>query len=304
MREFDAVGLGTTCADYLIMMPRYPEIGEKLQVDLIDKQGGGIVGTSLVAMARLGANVSFIGKLGDDELGEFAINELEREGVDISGIVIQESAVSPVSYVMVDKKTNDRTIVWSQGSVQNLKPSEIHKEKVLAGKVLLVDDYEVEAAIAAASWARERGIRVILDAENVVEKTKELIKLSDVLKVALDFVEGFPGEDDLEKSALILRELGPSVVVITLGEKGSLCSSEAASFWTPGYRVDVIDTNGAGDVFFGALAYGLLQFEELRNSVEFANAVAALKCTQLGGRAGIPTFDETVTFIKTADRMD
>ena len=167
-----------------------------------------------------------------------------------------------------------------------------------------MDDYEVEAAIAAASWARERGIRVILDAENVVEKTKELIKLSDVLKVALDFVEGFPGEDDLEKSALILRELGPSVVVITLGEKGSLCSSEAASFWTPGFRVDVIDTNGAGDVFFGALAYGLLKFEELRSSVEFANAVAALKCTQLGGRAGIPTFDETVTFIKTADRMD
>ena len=97
-----------------------------------------------------------------------------------------------------------------------------------------------------------------------------------------------------------MRSLGPSVVLVTQGQAGSVCHSNGGTFHTPAFEVDVVDTTGAGDVFHGAFIHGLLQGWELGKAAEFASAVAAIKCRQLGGRAGIPTFEKTMEFL--ADR--
>lgn len=300
MAKFDAIGLGSVCVDYLFVLRRYPEIGEKVVIQQYSKQGGGIIGTSMVAMARLGAKVSYIGKVGDDDLGRFTRAELEREGVDLSGLAIEAGAMSPFSYVLIDEETRNRTIFWSMGGVSPLSPLEISREHVISGRFLVLDDYEVEAALAAASWAQEGDTKVVLDAENVAPETEQLIKLCNVLKVSSSFAKEFTGEKEIERASASLRALGPDCVVVTLGEEGSFCLPQGGSFRTLGFQVEVVDTTGAGDVFHGALVYGLLRFNDLEEIVEFSNAVAALKCTKLGGRDGIPTFSEVEAFMRDA----
>jgi ribokinase len=238
--------------------------------------------------------------LGSNELSRFVLEDFVKEGVDISQIIKNERAGPFFAFIIVDEKSGQRTIWWTDEQVLQLKPDEIagRKEIIASAKFLLVDDYQLEAAIEAARLAGDAGVGVVLDAENSEGKgIDNLIQLTDILIVSEEFASGFSGKSSLESSAQVLLELGPRAVVITLGAEGSFCKTAKESFHQPAFQVKAIDTTGCGDVFHGGFIYGLLQDWPLPAVAEFASAVAALKCRGLGGRATTPTLKEVRGFL-------
>lgn len=294
---FDVVGLGCSALDYLGIVSRYPCLDEKIEMLEFTRQGGGPVATALVTLSRLGASTSYIGKVGDDESGKFILEEFEKEGVDTSGVVIEKGVSSLFAFCVIEKNSGKRTIFWRRGSYSELDAKKLNKELILSARFLHLDSHEVNVSIQAAKWAKEKRIKIVLDAELNSPEMKKLMKLTDIIIASSGFAQCFTKEKDYSKAAEKLFSLGPEVVVITLGEKGCLCRSREGSFTKPAFKVKVVDTTGAGDVFHGAFIYGLLRGWNLEKTAEFSNAVSAIKCMKLGGRAGIPTLEKVEEFL-------
>ncbi len=139
---------------------------------------------------------------------------------------------------------------------------------------------------------------VVLDGDTIRPRMEDLVGGTNVLIASQSFATQFTGTGHLEAAVNKMRSLGPELVGVTLGADGCMLSRGSDLIRKPAYAVDVVDTTGAGDVFHGAFIYGFLQDWPLEKTAEFANAAAAMKCRKLGGRAGIPTLDETMTFLE------
>jgi len=296
---FDVIGLGACAFDFLGIVPFYPSLDERVRMLELHRQGGGEAATALVTLSRLGVRTSFVGKIGDDETGRFILDEFEKEKVDTSHIVIERGGSSILAFCVIDKKTGKRTILWHK-RMKPLLPGELDKEFMLSANVLHLDQHEPEAAIAAAHWFREAGSKVVLDIDKVDSRLERIVGLVDVLICSEVFAKSFGRENDYFDAAEKIASLGPKTIVITLGEKGCLCKSVTTVFLQRAFEVDVVDTTGSGDVFHGAFIYGILQDWSLRKIAEFSNAVAAMKCTRVGGRAGIPSRTQVDRFLENA----
>ena len=295
---FDVVGLGYTATDYLAVVPRLPELDTKLEAGCLSIQGGGPVATALVTVRRLGLRPLYIGKVGDDDFGRFMLGELGKEGVDVTSVVCEKGSASQFAFIMVDATHGHRTIVWTRGTVSRLKRGEADLGALDCCRCLMLDDLETEAGIEAATRARGLGIPVVLDAGSVRQGMEELVPLCDYVVGSSQFGRQYAGSDDPLSAARLVHEKTGRVAVVTAGERGSFCASPQGSFEQKGFEVRAVDTTGAGDVFHGAFAVGILKGWDLPRVLEFSNAVAAMKCTKLGGRPGIPTFDEALGFLR------
>jgi len=294
---YDVVGLGICAVDYLCRLPHYPHLDEKTELTEFSMQGGGPVPTALVTLARLGAKVSYLGKVGDDEGGRFVKESLEREGVDSHGLVVSSGDRTPRAFVWIDGSSGLRSISADRTGLRNLQPKEISQDLIASGRYLLIDGKETEAALRAARWSRQSGAEVVLDVGSRRDKMEQLLGLTDYLVVSESFALQFGETAAEEAAARFLFGFGPKVVVVTLGHKGSVCLSREGLFRQRAFTVPVVDTTGAGDVFHGAFLYGLLRDWKLRRTVRFASAVAAIKCGKMGGQVGIPTLVQTEEFL-------
>lgn len=296
--RFDVIGLGSCAVDLLAIVPSFPRPDTKNKMIRFVQQGGGPVATALVTLARLGAKVSFVGKLGDNEFSRFAINEFIREGVDISGVIKEEKAGPYFAFIVVDEKKGSRTIYWTDQMVSRFKKEELARDFITSCRILHLDEYDLPAALLAARWAKEKGIKTVLDTETPeMKELLPLIKLVNYLIVPEEFAFGFSGTSNIEKAIKFFLKQGAKAVVVTQGGKGSFTGTRKKSFFQPAFDVPVVDTTGAGDVFHGAFIYGLLKDWPIEITSEFASAVAAIKCKKLGGRAGCPDFEEARNFL-------
>ena len=295
----DVVGLGYTATDYLAVVPHLPELDTKLEAGCLSIQGGGPVATALVTVRRLGLRPLYIGKVGDDDFGRFMLEELGKEGVDVTKVVCEKGAKSQFAFIMVDARLGHRTIVWTRGTVTRLRRGEADLSALDRCRCLMLDDLETEAGIEAAARARELGIPIVLDAGSVRDGMAELVPMCDYVVASSHFGLQYTGSDDPPWAARLIHEKTGRVAVVTAGEKGSFCAGPQGSFARKGFEVRAVDTTGAGDVFHGAFAVGILNGWDLPRVLEFSNAVAAMKCTKLGGRPGIPTFDEALEFLRS-----
>ncbi len=294
----DVVAVGHSCMDFIATVPGMPEIDTKTAVKSLYVQGGGPAATALVTLSHLGMRTALVAKMGDDLPGRMAVAELQREAVDTGGVIMQEGARSQCSFILIDEPTGRRTVFWTRGSVEALAPSEIDTGVVLSARCLLVDDLEWRAQEAAARDARAAGIPVVMDAGSVREGVDKLVPLVTHLVASEGFPRAFTGARDLKEAAFALLELGPEVVVVTLGARGCFAIDKGGGQVNqPGFTVKIVDTLGAGDVFHGAYVRGLLEDWDLPRVLEFACAVAALKCTKHGGRGGIPSMAEAAAFL-------
>jgi len=294
----DVTGVGYSCMDFLATVPGMPEINTKMEIDSLSIQGGGPTATAMATVAHLGAWAALIAKIGDDLPGRLALAELERGRVDTSGVVIQPGASSQCAFIMVDGPSGLRTVLWTRGSLDPLRPDEVDTAMVLSSKYLLIDDLEPAAAASSASMAKKAGIPVVLDAGSVRPGVAELIPLCTHLVASEHFPGDFTGRRDIRDGAAALLDMGPSIVTVTLGEHGCVALQKGKpAIEQKGFRVRAVDTTGAGDVFHGAYIRALLEGWELPKVLEFACAVAALKCTKPGGRSGIPTMGEALAFL-------
>ena len=296
-KPFDVVGVGNNVIDYLFRISHFPEPNTKMDALGVTIQGGGLTATAMVACARLGLRTRYIGKFGDNEIGRMARQELLAEGLDLAGSVVAEGVPNRFCVVLVEEGSGHRTIVRQRDPRISLTPAELTREAVCAGRVLHLDGHEGAAALQAARWAKQAGVLVSMDAEEPTQHREELFPLTDILIVSQRFARALTGKTAPADILHALAAFGPACVGLTLGEAGSALLHRGVLVEVPGFPVTVLDTTGAGDVFHGAFLYGFLQGWEVGDILRFANVVSALKCTRLGGRAGIPTLAEVQAFL-------
>lgn len=292
---------GICCFDYIVTSPR-PQWGDTSWVSDFRTQGGGLAATAIVACARLGAYTRFFSLLGDDEIGDTILEELEVEGVQVDGVTQVPEGQSPFSFIHVDEDTGDRTIFHRKGIFPGVA-AEIDATDLSDAQALLIDNIYPALSSAAAKICRQRNIPVVADLVPGPDN-HDILKLVDVLIAPRDYAEQMGLADDPRHALDGIRQLGPNTAVITLGSEGCLWADETGSGEIPAFKVDVVDTTGAGDAFHGAFGYGKACGWNTAKCCEFASAAAAIKCTQPGGRTGLPSLDQTLAFLKDRSKQD
>jgi ribokinase len=303
MSTLQAVGLGMCTLDVLVRLKDMPTWEHGTRISGFALEGGGPVGTAMVAVARLGVPCGLIGTCGSDEAGQLKYRTLDRDGLDLSRLVRRPGPENQVVLVFVDEETGERTFAGLRGiGDQALELSEADREYITQAEYLHIQGYHYEASLQAAQWMHAAGKKVVYDGSKtnapVSAPIIELIRHVDVLICGSGFGAGLTGERDLWRAGEKALDMGPSIVVQTEGVDGSITVTREDEFHIPSFPVEVIDTTGAGDVFHGAYIVGLLQGWDLRTIAFFATAVSAIKCTKLSGRAGIPRFDEVIAFLR------
>lgn len=299
MSEIEIVGVGFCSLDYLSIIPFVPLDG-KVEIISDLTQGGGPAATAIVAAARLGALTAFIGAVGNDNKGLAILDGLKAENVNTNYMQIKSGETSPGAFCWVEKDTGKRSIAWTRGTSMPLDASHIDEKLIASAKLLHLDGHNTEAAIRAALIARENGVLVSLDAGTIVPRIDELVLLSDICIASEYFALKFTGKSDVKSATRCLYDdYGCKVAAVTSGEKGVFAIANQTEVKQEAFKVAVVDTTGAGDVFHGAFAYAWIQGWNIKKSLEFASATAALKCTKFGGRTGIPTIQEVLSFLQT-----
>lgn len=301
--EFDAVGFGLNAVDHLCVVSEFPERDTKPRVDDFARAPGGQAASAMVLLARLGLRTKYVGKVGGDEIGAFSLESIRSEGVDTSDVVAVPGVTNQIAMVIVDRTKAERTILWHRPREIATLPSEITPEKVARGRVLLVDGHDAPAAARAAAVAREHGIPVVMDAESIKEGTEGVVRNTDVLIASRRFPRLFTGASHLDAAFGAIRDLGPRVVAVTLGNLGAVVMvADGSVCASPAYGVEVVDTTGAGDTFHGAFIYGLLKGWRVERTLDFANAAAGLCCTELGARGGARSLDQVLALMSEHGR--
>ncbi len=300
--SFDAVAVGYSAIDFLGVVPHYPVENLKLELEEFEIQGGGPAATAMATVSRLGLRAAYMGVMGDDIFGVRALRELTSENVDTSSVVIKKGGKSQFAFIMVNKKTGKRTILWSRGDLPNMKGEWINPKMISSSKALLIDTLEPVAALRAARIARESGVPVLIDAGTLRDGVEELLPLCDYIVASEVFASQISDSESADRALDILFSYGPREAVVTLGERGCAAVDRDGSLRFEGFEVESVDTTGAGDVFHGAYLYAVLQGWDITRKCVFSNAVAALKCGKLGGRAGIPNIGEVHKFLRRRRR--
>jgi len=298
-KRFDVVGMGLNSVDFLAVVPEFPSSNSKMQILQFSKQGGGQVATAMVALSRWGVRTKYIGKVGGDELGQFSLNSIHQEGVDVSSVTVEPNASNQFAIIIVDATSGERTILWDRDERLMYRQGEPRKEEVCSGKILHLDGHDIRAAIQCARWAKEEGIPTVLDIDKVEPLTSKLIREIDFVVTSSRFATLFTRISDREKALLELQKHVRGFLCATLGHEGAVALVKGEFLYVRGFKVNAVDTTGAGDVFHAGFIYGLLQNWEVLEILRFANAVAALKCCDLGGRRGIPTVEEVQKFLNS-----
>jgi len=295
-------GAGVCCLDHIFVAPQITW-GGTAPVEEYRVQGGGLVGTALVASARLGASCFLFSFLSHDEVGAQVASELAAEGIKLEGVAGIPQGTSPFSFIHVDSRSGERTIFHrpAAGLERALLPD---LGRIAECDVLLVDDYYPELALAAARRARQSGIPVVADLTVSLGKCPELFREINVLIAPRAFAAQLGYADDPRGALQAIHHLGPETAMITLGREGYIYSFPEGPGRGKAFKVAAVDTTGAGDAFHGAFAYGLARQWDLARCAEFAAAVAAIKCTKPGGRTGLPTLPQTIHFLRRNGRLD
>lgn len=292
--------MGLNSVDFLSLVSRYPESNSKTEILRFERSGGGQVATALVALSRWGIKTKYIGKVGSDELGQISLESLQQEGVDVSSVTTEPNTPTQLGNIIVEATSGDRTILWRRDKRLMFREGELRKEDVCSGKLIHLDGHDIRSAIQCAKWAKEEAIPTVVDIDKVESLTPELMRDISFVVTSSRFPSLFTGISDREKALVELQRHTRGFLCTTLGPEGAMALKDGQVFYAKGFKVDVVDTTGAGDVFHAGFIYGLLRNWEVTEILRFANAVAALKCRSLGGRRGIPSLGEVLKFLKTA----
>ncbi len=286
----DVAGLGLNAMDTICVVPRFPSPNTKLHMSEVRVEAGGQVATALATCTRLGLTARYIGSVGDDDWGKMQMASLRAEHLDL---FVREvaGAASQVAVILLEDGVGERTILWRRDPRLQYPPGELRREMILGARLLHLDGCDSAAALQAARWAREAGMPVVIDIDEVYDdSTHELLRTVDYLIASSDFA------DDPRELA---DRYGCPVAGITRGADGAVFSDRGRLLQSPAFKVPVVDTTGAGDVFHGAFIYGLLQSWQLEDVIRFSHAVAAMKCMHIGARRGIPSLAEVREFLRS-----
>ena len=300
--KVDFLGLGLNSVDTLIRLPRFPRLDSKVPVLSSHTLPGGQVASAAVACRRWGLRTRYIGKIGDDWAGRLQRDEFAREGIEARWIEVPDCA-SQAAYILVDQPSGERTILWQHDPRLDLAPGDLPRDWITQARLLHLDGHPPAPAALAARWAREAGVIVTADLDNIYTGVEDLLESVDYLMASREFPSRLTGIDSLPEALQeIARRFRCRVAGATLGRDGALAWDGNSFHYSAGFRVDTVDTTGAGDIFHGAFAFALLEGQTLDDILEFSCAAAALNCTALGARGGIRPLSEIRELMRGGSR--
>ncbi|BCG57005.1 carbohydrate kinase family protein [Paenibacillus sp. URB8-2] len=304
-----------------------------VDVNLVDgqhfsKQAGGAPANVSAAIAKLGGNASFLGKVGDDPFGKFLKQTLDQERVDTSMLLFEQGTPTTLAFVSL-QGNGERDFVFNRGADRLVTPEDLDKEQIKQAAIVhfgsataLLNDPFRQTYLELMDEAKDNGQFISFDPnyrgdlwkgreEEFISLSKEGIQKADFVKLSEDELKIVSGESDRKSALDILHGWGAKTVAVTLGKEGTLISTGATRTLIDSIKVKSIDSTGAGDAFIGAVLFqisGLEQpkefaqdFEQLQSFVTLANRVGAIVCTKVGAIAALPTLEEVNRFASQAD---
>jgi sugar/nucleoside kinase (ribokinase family) len=296
----DVVGIGSCTVDYFAIVPRLLGAEEKINATRMEIHAGGVTANNLTQVARLGASTGWLGLIGDDENGRIIQKAFAADGMDVSGIEIVRGELSSLTWIPVDA-AGERCIYMFPNVTGKVSVHQVTNRfgaHIQAAKHFHTEASQLPIAPVkqAMQVARDAKVRVIFDLDvsprffaqanlGSEEELCDALRLVDVLKPCKAAALEMTGLADHEKTAKALLGLGPKIVALTLGADGCMIADKDSIAHVPAFKVDIVDTTGAGDAFMGGLSFALLQGWDFKRVGLFANACAALCCTKVGARA-------------------
>lgn len=291
------VALGRAGIAFVGSTPRLGEGDEPADLAEITMQISGGAAVAGGAAAALGCRVRLATRLAPDALGRFALEALDRSGIDTAGVVTDHGELTGVSFsALADGR---RVGFRSAGDAGVLTAADLDLDTLLDGAAaVLLDGAHIRAAAALAEAARDRDVSVVFDGSQLHEGVGELVALADVLICSERLASELAPRGELPDSLVELQRMGPGAIIITLGDSGSIGLHGSELVEQPAFPVEVVDSGEAGGVYHGTFVAGLVSELPFSRCMEFASAAAALSCRHLGGWAGIPTRDEIISLIR------
>lgn len=276
----------------MVVLAEPPAPNSKQRLQRFARLPGGQIATSLVACQRLGWTTAYAGRFGDDDFGTLSRQTLIDAGVDVSAARVIRGATNRFAVILVDARTGDRTVLWDSHPSLTMEAADVAESAATAGRLLIVDGSDTSAATQAAKYARAADIATILDVERVRPGMGELLQHIDAIITAQGFPTELTGYDEVGRAlAALADETGAPLVCVTLGGEGSLARCGGREIRTPAFKIDCVDSTGAGDAFRAGFAAGCLSSPDgaVEDVLRYANAVAALNCRALGAQTALPT---------------
>ena len=297
--------VGSSNTDMTIRLDRIPRPGETILGGAFSTAAGGKGANQAVGAARAGGSVTFIARVGRDMFGEQAVAGFVKDGINVEHIVHDATAPSGIALIFV-AKDGENSIAVASGANGRLAPADVQKaQPMLAGAAMLVMQLETPLAAvqAAAELAAKAGVRVILNPAPARLLPAKLLKRVSILtpnETEAELLTGIKVIDTASAAtaAAKLRKLGVATVIITLGARGAFIAEANGNQLVPGFKVKVVDTTAAGDIFNGALAVALAEGKALPIAVRFANAAAALSVTKVGAQPSAPFRHDIDKFLR------
>ena len=295
----DIIGIENPIMDFNILLDKMPDAGGFASLKEYSWQGGGNVGSALVAAARLGAKCGVVGIVGDDAYGQFCIDDFSRHNIDTSHLIKDAGNKTSFCICLAEISTTGRSFIAKPGTRRQPTITELDKDYLSTSKYIHLGPMG-KPQVQAAVWAKEMGITVVDDAGYFNSDTDAHTDLIDVFVGSEHYYKGLFSDNHYANNCKTIQKRGPKIVVFTLGAKGCVGIDGDQYFAVPAFHnISIVDTTGAGDVFHGAFIFGLLQGWDVKKASLFSSAVSAIKCTRLGGRAAIPDYNTVQKFIET-----
>jgi ribokinase len=297
--------VGSSNIDLVVKSQRLPSQGETILGGEFLMVPGGKGANQAVAAAKLGARVYFVAKLGQDLFGTQSFTNFKKEGVNTKYVTRTNKALSGVASIAVDEAGNN-TIVVAPGANHLLMPRDVKRAEsaiVSCGAIVAQLEIPVKTVEFAAVLAKKFKIPFILDPAPAQKLSRELLKLTDVIKPNETEAKILTGIEVIDKKTAIkasrnLLERGVKTVIITMGAKGCFVVNNEINEFFPAKKVKAVDSTAAGDAFVGGLAFCIARGKTILEAVLFAGNVAALSVTKMGAQSSMPSMKEVEKFIK------
>lgn len=314
MPRLDVVVLGGAAMDRVAEVGQLPGKDSVVLARSHHQFPGGSAANVAVGLARLGHRTGFVGKLGDDTCGQQLLGSFQDEGVDTSSLIVEHGFSTATCFIAVDP-AGERSIVAFPGVSLIEDVSELNLDYVSSARALYVGPSFPEVALAAIDAVHRAAGTAFYAPSGAwgpdgLDGIGHLVRQADVLILSQTEAVALTASGDAQHSARLLQDLGPSVVIITLGASGVLLRQEGVDHHVAPFPVEhVRDTTGAGDAFAAAVISQFLrtprhQLTDWKTAVTLGCAAAALKIQHLGARNGLPTMSELAKLIGESSGCD
>lgn len=295
---------GSINMDLVARTPRLPGPAETITGHEFFTAPGGKGANQAVAAARLGTPTKMIGRVGNDGFGGELRQNLESSGVDTSFVFVDVEVSSGVAVIAVDDEAQNNIIIvpGANGRVGRADIERLKENLGEARLLLLQLEVPLEASIAAAQLAHQRGVTVVLDPAPARDLPDDLYKVVDIItpnEVEAGQLVGFSVKTrlDADRAADVLLSKGVKIVIVKMGSLGVVYATQEARAFLPAFKVEAVDTVAAGDAFNGGLAAALIENQTLPEAIRWGTAAGALSATKVGAQPSMPTKSEFEAFL-------